>query len=300
MEYTNNLNLPQYIVDWLEHDNYDHNDDPYTVSTTTLMKPTRAYLLTIRHKDKLQADVSDMVSSRIGSAIHDSIEVIETPGVEKENRLSREVEMGAVTYTVTGKYDILDCHDDGTFTLRDIKTTSVWSYVLGGKDEDYCKQLSIYRWLLAGNGKEARDKGYIDFFFTDWQRSKAKQDPKYPQNKVLPGYEIDLWSLEETEEYVRARLQLVEDNRNLADDQLLPCTKTEVWADDEKYAVMKPRAKRATKLCSSYAEAEEYIQIKGLKAFVERRPPKVKRCNYCPAFPFCNQGQSYKNQGLLA
>ena len=83
MEYTNNLNLPQYIVDWLKNDDYDHDPDPYTISATTLMKPTRAFLLTTRHVNKLQQDVSDLIASKMGSAIHDSIESVKTESVQK-------------------------------------------------------------------------------------------------------------------------------------------------------------------------------------------------------------------------
>jgi hypothetical protein len=299
MNYTNDLNLPQYIVDWLINDNYDHNTDPYTISATTLMKPTRAHVLALRHKDNLQRDVADNIAARVGGALHDSIEQVETPGIHKEHRARREFPLGPVVYTVTGKYDILEEHSDGSFTLRDIKTTSVWAYIYGGKDEEYRKQLSIYRWLLSQE-KEIRNEGYIDFFFTDWQSSKAKSDKDYPSERIKAGHRIQLWSLDETEDYIRSRLQLVEDNRGLSDENLVACTKQELWAGDEKFAVMKPAAKRATKLCDTRSEAEQYITAKKMSAFVERRPPKVKRCKYCAAFPFCNQGQHYHNQGMIA
>ena len=298
MDYTNRLNLPQYVVDWLENDNYDHDHDPYTISATTLMKPTRATLLTIRHSDRLQQDVSDLIASRVGNAIHDSIENIKTPGVLKEIRAERTIDVGPVTYKVTGKFDIMIAEENGTFTLRDIKTTSVWTYILGGKDEDYEKQLSIYRWLNSVE-RDVNQTGYIDFFFTDWQGAKAKQDKDYPQYRIYTGYKINLWSLEDTETYIRERLEAVEADRNKADDDLTPCTRKELWAEPEKFAVYKHNAKRATRVLDSHEEATQYMSAKRIKGFIQRREPKVRRCNYCSAFPFCNQGQSYAKQGLL-
>lgn len=299
MNYTNKLGLPQYIVDWLLADDYNHNYDPYTISATTLMKPTRAHLLTIRHRDQLETDASDIIAARVGTALHDSISVVKSEGYKKEERASREIQLESVTYKITGKYDILQDNDDGTYSLRDIKTTSVWARILGGKDEGYCQQLSVYRWLLNGQGLPVTDIGYIDFFFTDWQSAKAKTDKDYPKHKVYTGHAVQLMSLEKTEEWIKSRLELIEKNKNLADENLQECTREELWAGVEKFAVMKRGGKRATKLCDTKEEAEEYIKTKQIAGYVQYRPPKVRRCNYCPGLPFCNQGISYQKQGLL-
>ena len=299
MEFKNRLNYPQYIVDWLINDDYDHNYDPLTVSATTMMKPTRAYLITSRHRDELQTDVVDRVAACVGSAIHDSIERIETPNVQKEQRASRTICVGDVVYTVTGRYDILEDNSDGTFTLRDVKTTSVWAFIFGGKDESYQIQLSIYRWLLSLD-KVVTAHGFIDFFFTDWQSMKARQDHKYPQQRIAPGHRITLMSLEETEQWILSRLELIEASKDLSDDDLTACTREELWMSDDKFAVYKRGGKKASKLCDTRQAAEQYIQIKKIAGHIQHRPAKVKRCNYCSALPFCNQGQSYQKQGLLA
>lgn len=296
--YTNKLNLPQYIVDWLCSDSYDHDHDPYTISATTLMKPTRATLLTIRYADRLQQDVSDLIASRVGGAIHDSIEKIETLNVQKELRAERLVTVGPVTYKVTGKFDIMEEQPDETETLRDIKTTSVWSYILGGKDDNYEKQLSIYRWLNSVDRK-VNDIGYIDFFFTDWQSTKARTDRNYPQHRIHTGYKIQLMSLEDTEDYIRSRLEAIEIDRNKADNNLTLCTAEELWAENEKFAVYKHGAKRATRVLDSMEEAEKYKKAKRISGFIKKREAKVRRCNYCSGLPFCNQGQRYLNKGLL-
>jgi hypothetical protein len=298
MRYTNKSNLPQYIVDWLTHDDYDHNDDEYTLSTTTLMKPVQAHWLTLRYGDQIEMDASDLIAARLGQAVHDSIEKVSTSDVIKEQRISKTIDINGSPYTITGRFDIL-AYRDGLYVLRDIKTTSVWSYILGGKDEEYRKQLSTYRWLLAGR-HEVEPLGYIDFFFTDWQSAKVRQDNRYPQRRVLAGHEVPLMSLDETQQYIHGRASLFDRYRETPDSLLPPCTLDELWAEEEKFAVTKTGAKRATKLCSTRDEAERYMTSKKIKGFVEHRPPKVKRCKYCPAVSFCHQARDLQQRNLIA
>ena len=298
MHYTNRFNLPQYLVDWLIKDNYDYNQDPLTISATTLMKPVRAYWLTARHGDTLEIDVSELIAARLGSAIHDSIERVETPGVSKEERVRKTLEVDGVTFTISGKYDIL-VNENGRWTLRDIKTTSVWAYIFGGKDEDYRKQLSVYRWLLHGGEKHVGDVAFIDMIFTDWSSMKAKTEDNYPPQRIHPGYRIQLMTLEETEAWIRERLSFFYRYKDISDTNLPMCTKEELWASDDKFAVMKPGAGRATKLCDSKEEATQYIAEKKLSAVVESRPGKVKRCKYCSAAPYCSQYKSFVAAGMI-
>lgn len=297
MQYTNKLNLPQYISDWLQFDSYDYSDDPHTLGATTLMKPIQAYWLTVRHADSFQIDVSDLVAAKFGTAIHDSIEQISTPNTSKEQRVQRIFSLGDVPYTIAGRYDVL-VSKDGRWTIRDIKTTSVWAYIFGGKDAEYQKQLSIYRWLLSAS-MAVEQVGYIDFFFTDWQSSKAKQDKDYPQHRILPSYKVDLFSLDETEKYIHSRLSLLAKYEFISDDQLPPCTDDELWTTNEVFAVTRPSAKKATKLCSTRDEAVQYIKDKRIQASIELRPSKAKRCKYCPCYGLCKQGQDLKKQGRI-
>lgn len=297
MRITNKRGLPAYLVDWLKSDDYDYNYDPNTISATSILKPTRQQLITQRHVDDLEIDVLDLVANRYGNAIHDSVERIQTPGVQKERRVVRELTIEGQVWKITGKFDIL-VQDGDKFTLRDIKSTSVWSFIFGGKDEDYRTQLSIYRWLLSTECS-VEQTAYIDFFFTDWQASKAKIDDTYPRNRIQPGYRIDLLSLEETEKLIRDKIIEIINNRDKPDDELPLCTKEELWAEEDTWAVMKIGNKRATKLCDSQKAALEYISNNSLKAEVVHREGKIKRCKYCSAAPFCNQFKDMRAKGLV-
>lgn len=297
MKFTNKFNLPAYLVDWLKNDDYDYNHDPLTISATSLLKPTRASILTDRHVEALEIDVSDLIASRYGNAIHDSIERIETPGVSKEKRVSRTIEVAGVTFTVTGKYDLLVQEGD-SHRIRDIKTTSVWAFIYGGKDEDYRGQLSIYRWLLSDKMK-VEPTAYIDFFFTDWQSSKARNEADYPKRRINPGYKIDLLSLEDTEAMIRTKLAELVKYASVEDDELPFCTKKELWAEDDTYAVYKIGNKRATKVCDSEQQAEAYKLNNKINGFIQHRKGKVKRCKYCSAAPWCNQFTELLKQNLI-
>lgn len=302
MEFTNRLNFPQYIVDWLAHDDYDHVVDSSTFSATSLLKPVKVHWLTLRNDDKLKMDVSDLASSKIGTAVHDSIELIDTEGVMKEFRLEHKMLVDGREITIRGKFDILEKQSDGTYSLRDIKTTSVWAFILGGKDDDYSKQMSIYRWLLAKDKEfvgTPNDIGYIDFFFTDWQSAKAKTDKEYPQHKINPGYKVQLMSLKDTEAFIEEKVRQFIKYENVSDNMLPPCNIKDLWATDEKWAVRKHKAIKATKLCDTEIEAKAYMHNKNIKGIIEHRPPKVKRCRFCAAFPFCQQGQIYNTLGQI-
>jgi len=302
MEYTNHFKFPQYIADWLAHDDYDHVADPTTFSATSLLKPVKVHWLTLRNDSKLKMDVSDLAASKIGTAVHDSIETIDTEGVLKEFRIEHKILIDGKEITIRGKFDILEKQPDGTWTLRDIKTTSVWAFILGGKDDDYCKQMSVYRWLLSKNKDFAgklNDHGFIDFFFTDWQSSKAKLDKEYPQHKINPGHKVTLMSLKETEVFIKEKVRQFVKYEKTADNMLPPCDLKDLWATEEKWAVKKKGATKATKLCDTKEQANAYMYNKKMKGIVEYRAPKVKRCKYCSAFSFCQQGQGYSQAGQL-
>ena len=73
--YTNNTNIPLSMAVWLATDSYDYSDDPNQISATSLLKPIRAIVLARQNKelDKV-AEISGLVASKMGTAIHDSIE----------------------------------------------------------------------------------------------------------------------------------------------------------------------------------------------------------------------------------
>ncbi len=285
MKFTNRHNLPQHICDWLAFDDYDYNPD--TVSATTLIGPARAWALKKMHADDLTMDYSDMLALRYGTAIHDSLEkvAVYADGDFKEKRFYAE-EMG---FTISGKMDALI-----NGSIIDYKSTSVWKIVHGDFD-DYIKQISIYRWLLAKNGITATDYAFIDFFFTDWKKSDAARSSDYPQLRYKEQ-RIELWGLEKTEEYIIDRLE----EFAFALGCLPECTPEELWQTPTTYAYFtKAGAAKATKVYqeSELAEVEQRVAENG--GVIEKRSGKAKRCGYCTAAPFCEQFSRMKAEGLI-
>lgn len=279
MIFTNKHNLPDYVVQWLTADNYDHEID--TVSATALQKPAKAAYLSRLHKDELSMDCSDLVAPRYGTALHDSFEKMGL-GDRREERFYADFN----GFKISGKLDMLIGDK-----LHDFKSTSVWKYI-HADFEDYIIQLSIYRWLMHQNGQEVVPVGQICFLFTDWAGSKAKYDPTYPKSRVAV-VDITLWDYPVIEEWIGERLVAMHD---IGLDRLPDCTDKELWKDPDKWAVKKIGAKKAIKLYNSEKEAEGALK-EGQE--IEHRPSKAKRCGYCSALHWCAQAKEMQNNGQL-
>lgn len=294
MKYTNKHNFPDFVVEWLEHDEYDYDEN--TISATTLMQPARAWALEKKNWENLEIDVSDVIASRYGTAIHDSVEKVKLTGCKQEERLKKAV----MNRIITGKYDILKQVGPDQWQLIDVKSTSVWTYIYGSKDEDYKKQLSIYRWLAIENRYNVIQKAKIWMVFTDWSAAKAKQDPDYPQTRIAIK-EVDLWGDDQTLKYIGSRIEIF--NKTLVqEEKAMPeCTDAELWAQDDIYQIMKGNNKRSMKNCKTEEEAEEYIGAKSeasrKELRINLRKGGVKRCKYCTARKFCSQYQRLIEEG---
>ena len=303
MKYTNKFGLPEEIVAWLMHDDYDY--EPGVYSATTLMKPVRAVVLTARHYEDLELDVSDMLASRYGTALHDSFEKVAIPNTTQEERMYATIKIKGTAYKISGKPDIIR---DDINQLKDIKSTSVWNYIYKNKIEEYTTQMSIYRYLASKNGIDLIDTAQVLYLFTDWARSKAKSNPDYPPTRAASG-DIDLWPLLKTKKYIRGRIDLFQHHLdNTPDDELPFCTDEELWKQPDKWAVMKIGQKRAKKVFDEERNAKLFIDTQietsppaeAKKLYVEERPGVVNRCNYCAASEVCNQCKQLREQGVVA
>lgn len=73
---TNNTGIPLSMAVWLANDDYDHIDEPNYISATNLIRSPRQIVLSSRatpqNTDTL--DIVNLMSSKLGTAIHHSIE----------------------------------------------------------------------------------------------------------------------------------------------------------------------------------------------------------------------------------
>lgn len=328
MKITNTSDISLALAVWLLHDEYDYIDGVENyISATTLMKPLRQIILAKRLPPELQtADVADYIPSGLGKSLHDSIEKAWTKGYARslklmgypdeliarvrinptDEELKADPDILAIFlerrmfrlhkgFTVGGKYD-------GVFEgiVQDNKSTSAFTWVYGGKDDDYKLQMSLYRWIDAEQmdgsiPKITEDYGRINFIFTDWQRMSAKTNPNYPQKRV-EHKDIPLMSLRETEDWVSSKLSLIEKHENTPEHKLPDCTDEELWISDPVFKYYADPSKtdgKSTKNFTSQAEANAFLASKGGKGIVKTVRSEPKRCGYCAAFPICTQKDRY-------
>ena len=325
MKITNNFNISLSLAVWLLHDEYDYVNEPNYISVTTLMKPLRHIILPRRiPRELVEIDVSDFIARALGHSLHDSIEkswvkgfrrslallgypeaVIDrvrinptpeelaaTPNIipiSLEQRAKKTVTVNGKTWTVGGKFDMV-----AEGIVHDNKSTSAYTWVYGGRDEEHQQQGSLYRWLNPD--KITEDFIRINYIFTDWQKAQAKQNPNYPQKRV-ESKDIVLLSEAEVQRWVEWKLQLVMKYWDAPERDIPNCTDEELWMSDPKFKYYADPAKtsgRSTKNFDSLLEANAFKAEKGNKGIIITVPGEPKRCDYCDAFPICSQKDKYQ------
>ena len=125
-------------------------------------------------------------------------------------------------WVLTGQIDMFD----GT-VLYDYKLTSAWTYVFGIREE-WIAQSNVNRWLMHKNEVDVKSLKNI-LFFRDWSESKV--GGKYP-DVMVKEVDLPMWSLEDTETYVKRRISMHQASMNLSDEMLssiYPCSDEDRW-----------------------------------------------------------------------
>lgn len=313
--YANVSEVPLALAVFLASDFYDHDDDPHTISATTLLKPLRQIILPSRiPPGEGLVNLADMMNSRMGTAIHDGIEkawmtnyrgamdaiglpqrvidkIVINPTADQlasnpdlipiylEQRLSRQLGK----WKITGKFDFI-----GEGKVQDFKSTSTFTYKKQTNADKYTQQGSIYRWLDPKIiSQDAMDIHYI---FTDWKAVQAKTDPTYPP-KRFHTQSFQLMSLSETEAFIRRKLELIEQYWDAPEEEIPECDDSELWRSEPvfKYYKNPEKTARSTKNFTTKPEAYAFMAEQGNVGIVKEVPGQVTACKYCPAFITCAQ-----------
>ena len=321
-KYTNKNNVSLALAVFLMYDNYEYDERPNSISATGLIKPLRQLVLSKQNPTLLKTvDIADLVSTRMGSAIHkgcedawtdlgnvsnalrvlgaseDAISRIKinpetipagvTP-VYVEQRIEKEID----DFIISGKYDLVL---DGT--LNDYKSTSVWSYIYDSNADSYIKQGSIYKWLSPDKITDSYMN--INYIFTDWSAAKARMDTKsYPQQRVLTK-QYPLWSIEETQNWIQNKLAQYKLHSNTPQEGLLECTDEELWATEETFKYYKNPNKldKSTKNFKTMNETLDRKSADGDVGIIKTVPGEVKACRYWPVISICNQATTMLADG---
>jgi hypothetical protein len=287
---TNKFNLPQTFVNVLKRPTYSKGRA--NISATGLINSPKIVALTAKHQDELEEDVSDMVWSLFGSAVHAVLEHGKDDTHLIEERLHVEVD----GWRLSGAIDLQIKNDDGTVSIRDYKTTSAWAVMNDKVEWEY--QLNIYAWLVEKVKKvPVRDIGIVAII-RDWSRRDAGNREGYPEApiKELP---IKLWPMEERERFIMDRI----DKHSACEfametgEALPDCTPEEMWERPAVFAVRKAGNVRAKSLHESEAEAKQMAEKLGKGYEVEARPGERARCaNFCSVNQHCQQWQEYQSR----
>ena len=318
MNYTNNHNIPLPLAVFLATDHYDYV--PNVISATTLLKPVKQIILSKRiAKEDTLIDVADLVSSRMGTAIHTAIEqawlnpnkalaalgfsdkVIERIKVNPEHPDPKDINVymekrsnkTIAGVTVSGKFDFV-----AEGRVQDFKSTSVYTYMNQTNTDKYRLQGSIYRWLNPDI--ITRDTMTIHFIFTDWQKVESLKNELYPANRVH-NQVIDLLSIDATDNWLRNKITQIKQYEHADEGDMPACTDEDLWRKPTVYKYYKDpnKTERSTKNFASMSEAAAYMSDRGNVGMIKEVKGQVIACRYCPAFVICKQKDALIASGDL-
>jgi len=334
VKYTNKLDLPAPLVAALKHDEYSAGHSDYTPSS--LQRP--AYMQKLEETVEPEQDVADMVYSMMGKAIHN---VIEKAGTGEKSFFSEErVYTKFEKWTISMQFDSLYL-DAKNGILDDYKSCSVYKFKLDHRKSmpaapEWELQLNIGAYILRKGGYTmnkmwAPDES-LEMILTekrvpfspihinqiriigilkDYHQSQAKREWQYPQ-KPIQMRNFSIWADEKIEFHIRKRATERDAAKLLPIEEITECSKEEVWASDDKWALMKKNRKSAVKLFNNKANLishtiekdllnaeksqEDGPELKG-GHYIEFRPAERKRCeSYCNVSHACPFFKKFKEE----
>ena len=279
MKVTNKFGVPAPLVTLATREYYSKGRAQYSV--TELLSPPRVRRLREQYDSEIETDVTDMMWSMLGSALHVVMERGQTEGHITEERLFIEVD----GVTLSGAIDLQEERDGGV-VITDYKFTSAWA-VMNDKPE-WEQQLNVYRWLVE---KVKGNRVYalrICALIRDFSRHETREGyPAAPIQMV----DIPLWTLEQADLFVRRRLDMHREAKVSHDlgDALPECSAEERWESETIYAVKREGRKTAIRVFKDFNEAKELAEKE--KGYVETRPGESRRCtgNFCSVNRWCEQ-----------
>lgn len=327
-KYSEKSNVPLALAVFLATDYYDKQSDD-VISVTTLIKPVRQIILRNR-VNKLdissensdintQIPLSNMMASRIGTAVHDGIERAWRDNYQQAMQelgypdnvinkiainpidvtnvipiyLEQRTNKAIGKYTISGKFDFIS---EGV--VQDFKTSSVYAYKYQSSNASYKAQGSIYRWL---NPKIiTKDELHIHYIFKDWSSKSATNDPTYPQAPFITQ-KIPMMSIQETEQYIIDKLIQIEKFIDAADADIPLCSDEDLWRTEPVFKYYKNPLKTQRSTANFDNKQDAFIRLNqdGSVGIVKEIPGEVKACKTCPALGICEQALALAFKGDL-
>lgn len=322
---TNDKNISLALAVWLATDDYVKREG--SISVTTLMKPVRQIILSARAAQQgRDMDISNLVASRMGTAVHDSIEkawlspklphtlralgysesdikrvrvnppyddVIGMFDVYVEQQMYKEFK----GFLIKGQYDLIL-----NGQLNDHKSTVSYMYLSGKNIPKYVLQGSIYRWMEPS--KISNPLLQINYIFTDWSKLEAMKNHKYPQDRAM-SEQYPMLSFEEVEKYLSDKIDLIQLHEDTPEPELPLCSDEDLWRNEGSFKYFADPTKantpgaRSTRTFDTFIEALDFMKQKGGIGIVKEFKGKARACNYCNAQNICSQRDALHASGEL-
>ena len=285
MQVTNVHNLPEPLVTLARREYYSKGAAQYSV--TEIMSPPKIRRMREKYDDQIVTDVSSMLWSLLGSALHVVMERGETSGWIKEERLFAEVD----GVSISGAIDLQEEGEAG-ITIYDYKFTSAWAVMQ--EKEEWIQQLNIYKWLV----ETVKQRKVVGLKICAMVRDYSKHDLReaYPAAPICV-VDIPLWDSVKTEMYIRERLEMHRESKMRADfeEDLQNCSNEERWMSETTFAVKREGRKTAIRVFKTIEEATELAEKE--KGYVETRLGEPRRCtgDFCGVSQWCAQYQGELN-----
>lgn len=283
---TNKFNLPQTFVNITKRPTYTKGGAH--LSATELINSPRIVQLKKLNEERIEVDITEMVWSIFGTAIHGVLE----HGRDENHLVEERLKVTVDGWNISGAIDLQIIEEDG-ITVSDYKTTGAWAVMNEKKDWEY--QLNIYAWLVEKVKQKPVKKLEIVAIIRDWSRRDAQNREGYP-DAPIKVIDIPLWTFEERENFIKERIHLHSDAyfATEAGEDLPLCTPEQMWEKQTVYAVRKAGGVRAKAICNSAEEAQAKVVELGKGYEVEIRPGERTRCaNFCQVRDFCSQWADY-------
>lgn len=279
MKITNKFGVPETLVALAQREYYTKGASQYSV--TELMSSPRIKRLREQYNDSMETDVTEMLWSLLGSALHVVMERGQADGHITEERIFAQID----DLVISGQID-LQQESSGGVVVVDYKFTSAWA-VMNDKPE-WEQQLNVYKWLVETVKKKKVTGLRICALIRDYSRHETREG--YPEAPIQM-IDVPMWDTVTTEIYIRQRLELHRNAKVSHDfgEPLPECSPEERWQSKTTFAVKREGRKTAIRVFETLDEATELAKKE--KGYVEERPGEPKRCtgNYCGVAQWCEQ-----------
>lgn len=214
MKYNNKYGLPDSMVLALKRNEREYENNKWSI--TELINPPKIVQLIRRHKNEIEVDISEMIWSLLGTAVHSYIDN-RSSSEDNEKRISATIG----EYVITGQPDRIEDK-----TLIDYKVCGAYT-VMNGVKPEWEQQINFYKYLLEKNNIFV-DEAYIVAIIRDWS-VRYKGQKNYP-NVPIVMLKVNLWDYDIVVKKIVERVTLHAAAQNtINENDIQMCSTDERW-----------------------------------------------------------------------